>query len=481
MSSRKFQRNVQLTVLGEEKAAQIHEAALKILAEIGMKIQGERTLALLHKSGCRTDAGGLTRIPKDLVESALASVPKKLVLYNRGGEPQMVIDGENQVYFGTHADQLQLVDPQAGKIRKFLKADIATMCRIADALTNIDFVLSVGMAADVSPLVQSQVTFVETVKNFSKTINFSTNNVDALLDIIEIAAQVTGGLERLQEKPFIFNYCEPIPPCTHPASSTEKLYISAENRIPVVYMPYCMMGGTSTMDFAATLAQCHAEVLCGLVISQLVSEGAPFIYGAMPSVFDMRTTIGSYGAPEFHLLVAASSELAAFCRIPFYGTAGCSDAAVVDEQAVFEATFEIFSTLLSRAHLIHDVGVMDHCNSVSPEMVVLADEIITGLKHFVNGVDTSGGINLEVLKEVGPGGHFLSHRHTRQNFRKVWYPELFSREMENKGQSRVREKVVQKIADIMASHVVAPLPAKTLEMLDQWSEKLEKRAGEAKK
>lgn len=480
INSRSFRRNVQMTVLGEEKAAQIHEAALKILEEIGMKIQGERVLGLLKTNGCLTGADGLTRIPKEVVENALASVPRELVLYNRDGEPRMVIDGENRVYFGTHADQLQLVDPFAGTVRKFLKADTALMGKIADALPNIDFVLSVGMAADVPPQIQSQVTFIETVKNFSKTINFSTNNVEALTEIIEIAAQVAGGLGNLQEKPFIFNYCEPIPPCTHPSASTEKLYISAVNRIPVVYMPYCMMGGTSTMDFAATLAQCHAEVLCGLVITQLVNKGAPFIYGAMPSVFDMRTTIGSYGAPEFHLLVAASSELSAFCGIPFYGTAGCSDAAVVDEQAVFEVTFEIFSTLLSRAHLIHDVGVMDHCNSVSPEMVVLSDEIITGLKHYVNGVETGGGINLDVLRDVGPGGHFLNHRHTRQNFRKIWYPSLFSREMENKGRSLVREKVGQKIADILDKHSVAPLPDSTLELLERWSEKLDKRVAQTK-
>ena len=162
------------------------------------------------------------------------------------------------------------------------------------------------MSADVDPEVQSQVTFLETVKNFRKPINFSTNDIDALEDIIEMSSIVAGGLDKLQQKPFIFNYCEPIPPCTHPEESTEKLYISAKNRIPVVYMPYCMMGGTSVMSFAGTLAQCHAEVMTGLVISQLVSSSTPFIYGAMPSVFDMRTTIGSYGAPEFHLLVAAA-------------------------------------------------------------------------------------------------------------------------------------------------------------------------------
>ena len=473
-----IKRNVSMTVLGTEKIERIHEASLSLLEEMGMKIQGERVLNLLHEHGCEKSADGLTRIPRTLVEKALQSVPKELILYTRDGEPFITVNREGQVYFGTHADQLELLDPFSGRVRKFLKQDTELMCKVADALPNIHFILSVGMSADVAPEIQSQVSFLETVKNFRKPINFSTNDIDALQDIIEIASIVAGGLEKLQQKPFIFNYCEPIPPCTHPEESTEKLYISAENRIPVVYMPYCMMGGTSVMSFGGTLAQCHAEVLTGLVISQLVNSGAPFIYGAMPSVFDMRTTIGSYGAPEFHLLVAAASEMAAFCGIPFYGTAGCSDAKVLDEQAVAEATFEIFSTLLSSANIIHDVGVMDHCNSVSPEMVVLANELIEGLKHYCSGVSVEpADLALDVMKEVGPGGHYLNNNHTRRNFRKIWYPSLFSREMQNKDTSEIRQKIQAKLQDIVENHQVPKLDESLLKKLDTWYAKLVERAG----
>ena len=330
------------------------------------------------------------------------------------------------------------------------------------------------MSSNVRPEVQSQITFLETVKNFTKTINFSTNDIESLKDIIEIASVVAGGLDKLQEKPFIFNYCEPIPPLGHPNESTEKLYISAENRIPVVYMPYVMMGGTSPMSFAGTLAQCNADMLTGLVITQLVSEGAPFIYGAMPSVFDMRTTIGSYGAPEFHLLVAASSDLAAYYGIPFYGTAGCTDAKVLDEQAVAETTMEIFSTMLSKANIVHDMGVMDHCNSVSPELVVLADEIIEGLKHYTKGVQVNEEeLALDVIQEVGPGGHYLTNVHTLRNFRKVWYPSLYSRDMQNSDESQVKGKIKAKIKNIMANHQVPQLDETILIELEKWYARFE--------
>lgn len=468
-----IKRNISFSVLSRDKIEKIHEKSVYLMEKVGMKIAGERTVKLLKDNGAVTTSDGLIQIPEKLLEKALNSAPKELVLYSRDGAPSMVINRENQVYFGTHADQLEFVDPFSQEVRKFLKKDIKTMCQVADYLPNIFFVLSVGMTADVHPSIQTQSTFIETVKSFSKTINFSSNDVESLRDVIDIAAVVAGGLDKLQEKPFIFNYCEPIPPLTHPIESTEKIYISAQNRIPFVYMPYCMMGGTSPMRMAATLTQCNAEALTGLVISQLVSEGAPFIYGAMPSIFDMRTTIGSYAAPEFHLGIAAMADLVHYYGLPFYGTAGCSDAKVLDEQAVSEATMEIFSTMLSKANIIHDVGVMDHCNSVCPELVVLADEIIEGLKHYTQGVEVNEeDFALEVIKKVGPGGHYLTEPHTGENFKSIWYPTLYSRKMQNENFSEVRGKIRSKIKGIVEGHEVPKLDTSTLKELDRWEQKL---------
>lgn len=473
---REVKRNINFSVLTEEKISKIHEASLFLIEEVGMRIDGKRTLKLLRENGATTDSNGATKIPRTLVEKALKTVPKEIVLYTRDGEPHMKINSENKVYFGTHADQLEYVDPFTGKARSFLKEDTVAICKVADYLPNIDFVLSVGLSSDVDPKFQSQISFLETVKNFHKPINFSTNTSESLQDIIEIASVVAGGLDKLQQKPFIFNYCEPIPPLSHPSESTEKLFISAQNRIPVVYMPYCMMGGTSPMSFAGALVQCNAEVLVGLVIHQLVSEGAPFIYGAMPTVFDMKTTIGSYGCPEFALLVAASSEIANYYNIPFYGTAGCTDAKVIDEQAIAETTYELFSTLLSKANIIHDVGVMDHCISVSPELVVLADEIIEGLKYYSKGVEVNEDeLQLDLIKRVSHGGnhHYLEEEHTLMNFRNVWYSKLFSRKMVNPNESEIKGLAKEKIKDILENYEVPKLPDNILKELDKWYAKFE--------
>jgi trimethylamine--corrinoid protein Co-methyltransferase len=328
------------------------------------------------------------------------------------------------------------------------------------------------MSADVRPEVQTQVTFLDTLRNFDKVINFSTNEIESLPECIDMAALVAGGKKNLQEKPFIFNYCEPIPPCSHPVESTEKLWISAENRIPVVYMPYSMMGGTAPMSMAASLAQGNAEFLFGLTLTQLINPGTPVIYGHMPSIMDMKTTIGSYGAYEFHMLVGAAAELAAWYKLPFFGTAGCSDAKRLDEQGVAEITMELMSTVLSKANLIHDIGVMDHCNSVSPEAVVLADDLIEGLKVFARGVTVDERtLDLGLIEKAGPGGSYVTTPHTAKNYRQVFYSRFFSRKMKNPDHSEVRAKLKAAVNRALTEHVVPKLDRAVLDELAVWEKK----------
>ena len=467
-------RQTRLSILDDQGIDRIHEAALHLLTKGGMRVGGQRALDLLKSRGAGLD-GQIVTLTGAMVESAIASAPKSLTLYKRSGEPYLEITpGGRQVYYGTHADQLEILDHKTGRARPFLRADNKLMCQLASYLENISFVLSVGMSADVRPEVQTKVTFLDTIRNFDKVTNFSTNDVASLAQCVEMASIVAGSLRNLQERPFVFNYCEPIPPRTHPEESTEKLWISAENRIPVVYMPYSMMGGTAPMSMPASLAQGHAEFLMGLVITQLVSPGAPIIYGHMPSILDMRTTVGSYGAYEFHLLVAAGAQLSERLGLPFYGTAGCSDAKFLDEQAVAELTMEIMGTTLSSANLIHDIGVLDHCNSVAPEAVVLCDDLIEGLKVFARGV---GEVNdktlaLELVERTGPGGTYVTDPHTAKNFKSVFYSKIFSRKMKNPDQSEVRGRILAVIDKAENQHVVPPLDDAVLADLAKWERRL---------
>jgi len=455
---RNIPMNIEFSVLNQEKKEKIHEASLQILENTGIKVTGERMRTALAEGGAIMCEGDLVKIPRAMVEKALSTVPHEVKLYNRDGELVGTMGPERNIYFGSIAEQLEYLDYKTNKARRFSRKEMKIMCTLQDYLPNITFTTSVGILGDVPAPAAGQIGFIETVRNFTKNIHVVTSDTNALKDIVEIAKDLVGGQEALIEKPIFVYYSEPIPPLLHPVESNERLIVCAENGIPVTYMPYTMMGGTGPITPAAILAQNNAEVLAGLVMHQLIRAGAPYIYGSMPTVFDMKTTIGSYGAPEFHRNIAAAAEMADFYGIPFYGSSAMSDSKNIDEQSMAEIEMSLFSSIMSKANLVHDVGLLDHCRNISPTAIYYANEIIDQLKHYINGIEvTDETLMLDVINEVGPGGHFLEHMSTLKNFKKHWYPKTFTRRMVNPEDSDINERVVAAIDKILETHVPKPL------------------------
>ncbi|MCP4256574.1 MAG: trimethylamine methyltransferase, partial [Planctomycetes bacterium] len=164
-------------------------------------------------------------------------------------------------------------------------------------------------------------------------------------------------------------------------------------------------------------------------VAQLVRTGAPVIYGAFTTIMDMATAIFSFGAPEMSLMTAAMVQMAQHYNLPFFGTAGCSDAKFHDDsQAAIEATFSCLSSVLSGANLVHDIGLLDHSEVISPNYLVLVDEILSMVNQYMRGILVNDEtLALDLIDRVGPGGHYLEEAHTMRHFRDVWYSKLFDR------------------------------------------------------
>ena len=186
---------------------------------------------------------------------------------------------------------------------------------------------------------------------------------------------------------------------------------------------------------------------------------------------DMRTTIFSYGAPEMILMGSALAQMAQYIKLPYFGTAGCSDAKLPDSQATAEATFSCQSAALSGANLIHDCGLLDHGCLASPAFMVLVNEVLYMINQFMRGIEVDEEtLAVDVIHSVGPGGHFMAEEHTLKYFREVWYSTLFDRSnyeswLEQGGrrfQERLREQTLQRM-----EHEPAPLPPETVQALDQ--------------
>jgi trimethylamine--corrinoid protein Co-methyltransferase len=207
------------------------------------------------------------------------------------------------------------------------------------------------------------------------------------------------------------------------------------------------------------------------VMHQLQHPGAPFVYGQGLHHMDMKTTISVYGAPEYQLARVLVAEMGRYYGLPTWGYAGHSDSPALDAQAAIDATFSVLIALLTGTNLIHDVGYLEAGLTSSPEMMVLTAEVISMMRQFVDGVPLDAkSLALEVIHQVGPGGDFLSHKHTLSHFRDMWMPTLINRQRMSEwvagGSKRMLERVRERTIALMEGHEPEPLPTGVVEEVD---------------
>lgn len=451
------------TMLGADDCQRLHEASCRILERTGVRVYHAGALQLLKQAGAYIE-DDLVKIPVELVEEALATVPHAFNLYRRGGEQAACVLDGTQSYFGPGSDTLRYLDPHSGQRRDFQLADVADCIRLCDVLPEIGFVMSVGIPRDVPTRRYFRHQFAAMIRNTVKPTVFVCNDLADIEAITAMAAAVAGGMSNLMQAPTLLLYSEPTTPLAHSEEAVDKLLFCASHRIPVTHSPAPMIGGTAPVTLAGAVALGNAEMLSGLVMHQLTHSGAPFLYGHGVHHLDMKEMISVYGAPEFQLARVMSAEMGRFYHLPVWGYSAHSDSAILDEQAAIDAQFSIQTALLSQTNLNHDVGYLEAGLAASPEAMVLANELIAMNRVFARGVRFDDeALALDVIHDVGPGGQFLNHSHTMSHWRELWVPTLFERRRLEpwlqKGGKDMRSRIREATVALLDTHQPEPLSA----------------------
>ena len=465
-----------LKVLNREQALAIHSAALEILEKTGVKMEHPRALEMLAGAGAGVSNGDWVRLPANIVEEALKSAPKQITLYDQKGNETMSLTSDNYFY-GTGSDAIFTQDLETGQRRRVVLKDVANFARLVDALGNMSFAMSMANPEDV-PIEDIYVhVFAEMVKNTSKPVVFIADSGKDIAKIYEIACLVTGGAENLRQKPFILNYSEAISPLHFPENVMEKLIFCAEKRIPICLPSGSNAGGGAPITLAGAMTLGIAENLVGLVVHQLVNRGAPFLFGPNVSTLDMKSTVVSYGCPEWSLSQAALADMRdEIYGLPIWAFAGASDAKVMDAQAGAEAMFSIISAMLSRANLIHDVGFLEYGSTSSLEMVTMSNELVAMSRFFVKGIPVNKEtLALEVIQRVvsgAPGSIFLTDDHTFDHFMEAQFlPDLLDRSRydswKEAGELNLYQRCNIEAKRILTEHQVGPKPDEVLQGIER--------------
>jgi trimethylamine--corrinoid protein Co-methyltransferase len=307
----------------------------------------------------------------------------------------------------------------------------------------------------------------------AKPICFVTYEWEGTAEIIEMLELVVGGAQQLQINPTAILYLNPTTAFRHNDEALRKLMYAAEKNLPVVYLPDVQRGFTCPLTYAGAMACANAGQLVGLLLAQLVSEGAPIILNAaVPSTIDMKTMVLPYAEPAGK---AYALEMNFFYNLPAFSTGGCSDSKLLDEQAIMEATLGLLYATLRGGNMIHDLGYMESGLTGSLELVVICDENVSWIKASMKGLEINEEtLALDVIHEHALRGDFLGAEHTLRHVREGWQPRLVDRHnyqqwMASGGVS-MRERAREKIDEILSAeprHILPPDVEKSIRTITE--------------
>ncbi|CAB5087422.1 hypothetical protein D3OALGA1CA_669 [Olavius algarvensis associated proteobacterium Delta 3] len=468
-------QSVGFRVLSDDQVAEIKRAAFDVMSTAGFTVYHEGARKMLKQAGALVK-GESVRVPEHVVTACLGSAPKGWTIYDRDGNRAMEVEGRKS-YYGTSTASPKTKDAVTGEIHPTRVADIAIGAKVADALPNIDWVMPMGSSQDVLPESADLYEFEAVVTHTTKPMVFIGYTPRGVELVYEMAAEVAGGLENLQQKPFLIFYPEPISPLVLPADVIARLFVCADLNLPQMQGPTIQPGATGPVTLAGAVVQGTAEALMCLVLAQLRKPGCPCSLGCNFGIFDMAVGLLTMAAPEMSLALSAQAEVAQSFGLPTWGLAGATDAKTIDAQAGAESAFSILAQGLGGLNLIHDVGYMDNGMVCSAHQLVLGDENIAMTKRFIRGMEVNREtLAREVIEKIGPGGHFLEDEHTYRHFKnELWHPSLMTHvayvEWESTGAKDMAARIDEKLQGILETHEAPALPDKTLAAIRSIREK----------
>jgi len=306
--------------------------------------------------------------------------------------------------------------------------DIVDMARLVEVLDNIHIYM-LNIYPNDLPVEEVDVNrFGAALNRTRKHIMGGVYTVEGVRNVIKMAEIIAGSAENLKKKPFISMVACSISPFKLDESYGQLAMEAARNRIPVVVPAEPLCGATAPITLAGNLVVQNTDTLAGIMLTQLTNPGAPAFYGCISSITDLRDMKYLSGAVEMGLMNAASAQMAHFYRIPIYTTAGMSDSKVIDAQAGYESALTSLLVALAGGNFIHDAaGFLEFCMTASFDKLVVDNEINGMIMRAVEGIRVNKEtLALDLLKEVGPGGQFVSVRHTRRHMRSEQYQPTLS-------------------------------------------------------
>ncbi|NIU58920.1 MAG: trimethylamine methyltransferase [Phycisphaerae bacterium] len=418
--------------LGDRDIRKIADAAFEVLAKSGLLVYSPTAFKAFKSAGAETDPEKkVVKLPRSLVEDAIASNPSSITLYSRNGKCEAVLE-KNRVHYGTGGTAIYVIDPDTGQRRPSTTEDVILNARMVNALENIHvFTINVFPNEIENKDNIDTNRFFHALDNTTKHVMGGIYSLAGCRKVVQMAEMIAGSDEALRQKPFVSFITLIISPFKIDKHYGDMTCYLAQQGLPVVVPTEPICGTTSPITLAGNILTHVAETLGGITLVQCVNEGAPGICGSVGSITDLRTMNHLGGPIERAMINAAVSQMAQYFEIPLYSTAGTSDAKQVDIQAAYESAMSSLLVAMSGANYIHDIaGLMEEDLTVSYEKLVMDNEILGMCQRVLRGIEVNNEtLAIDLMIDKGPGKDFLAEEHTVKHMRDEFFlPRLANRE-----------------------------------------------------
>jgi trimethylamine--corrinoid protein Co-methyltransferase len=403
-------------ILDDSAVERVIEEAVGLLENPGVQVPEGEIYDALRDAGAR-DAGGGGRvsIPGNMVESSLRSAPRRFSLFDADGRG-CVAYGTDAVHFDPGSAAVRLLDPDGRSPREPVVADLVSLARLVARLDEMDAQSTALVPADVPHEIGDRYRLYVALKYCKKPVVTGAFVPDGVPAMMKMLAACAGGEAEVKARPRAVFDCCPSPPLMWSLSTCRNLADCARLGLPAELISMPLSGATGPATLLGSLIQHTAENLSGVVIHQTFGPGSPIVYGGSPSIFEMRHGTTPMGAMETLMLDCGLIQVGRHLGLPTHAYMGLSDSKVLDAQSGLEGAMGILLAALAGAGMISGAGMLEFESCQSFEKLVMDNDICMMARRLLKGFDLEDGEAAEVIRQVGPGGHFLATGHTLKWF-----------------------------------------------------------------
>ena len=421
-------RYPKLAIMSEDEVEAIHRASLRLLSETGMEVMHEESRRLLRQAGATVDeASQRVRFDPAMVEELIRTVPSRFTLQARNPARNLTV-GDGSLIFAATGGPAFVSDLERGR----RAGNYADMCDYIRLVHQVNVIHQEGgcpceptdLPPDTRHLDFYRAAIRLTDKNW-QCWALGTYRVEDAIDMLSIT--LGQSREELKRNPATLTVINSNSPLRLDIPMGEGLCAMARAGQPIAITPFTLSGAMSPVTIAGALTQQNAEALALIALSQVVSPGAPVLYGGFTSNVDMRTGSPAFGTPEYAKAQIASGQLARRYGVPFRSS-NVTASNCVDVQAAYESGMSLWSTIIGGVDLIeHAAGWLEGGLTASFEKLILDAEMLQMMRSFLDPIAVDEeNMAVSTIGEVGPGGHFFGTGHTLARFEHAFYEPMLS-------------------------------------------------------